>query len=242
MSLVATYPRAGCALIHTVYISDVPTVTRRPRGSLTPDEVIVAASELIDDSGVSALSMRRLAERLGVNPMTLYSRFANREELLGAVIGRRLEQVLDDPADNGAASSIEDRLVAWAGAVRGALVGLGPLIAELRTGPAVGASIMGLTESGLAAVVDAGLDGPDAVAAFRSLFWHAVGFSVMQPQLWAHAPALLDGVRIDDATHPHLARLAPDLGDFDADELFERTTRALVVGLLDDARHQGEPT
>ena len=56
------------------------------------------------------------------------------------------------------------------------------------------------------------------------------------------APALLDGVRIDAVAYPHLARLAPDLGDFDADELFERTTRALVVGLLDDARHQGEPT
>ena len=233
----------GCGLFHTVYISDVPTVTRRPRGSLTPDEVIREASALIDEAGVSALSMRRLAQRLGVNPMTLYSRFANREELLGAVIGRRLEQVLDDPVGRPAlGGSVEDRLVAWAGAVRDALVGLGPLVTELRTGPAVGASIMGLTESGLAAFVDAGLDGAQAVAAFRSLFWHAVGFSVLQPQLWAHAPALLDGVAVDAGVHPNLARLAPELGEFDADELFDRTTRALVAGLIIDIRDQGDPT
>lgn len=204
--------------------------------------MIDAAAALIDESGVGSLSMRRLADRLGVNPMTLYSRFANREELLAAVIGRRLEQVMDEPGGADGAPSVEDRLVAWAGSVRGALVGLGPLLTELRSGADLGGSILGLTETGLAAFVDAGLDRAAAVAAFRSLFWHAVGFSVLQPQLWAHAPALLDGVRIDTDRYPQLARLAPDLGDFDADELFERTTRALVVGLLDDARSQGDRT
>ena len=219
----------------------MPAVTRRPRGTLTADEVLDAAGALIDDDGVEALSMRRLADRLGVNPMTLYSRFANRDELVAAVVAQRLGAAIgpalpptpDDPdpdLDRGA-----EVLVAFARSVRDALVDLGPLVAELQSSPRVAESVLALTDRGLSAACAAGLDGADAVAAFRSLFWHAVGFAVLQPQLWAHAPALLDGMEIDRAEHPALARLAPELGQFDGDELFENTTRALVAGLLGPA-------
>lgn len=215
-----------------MYISEVPTATRRPRGSLTADEVLVAAGALIDDGGVDALSMRRLADRLGVNPMTLYSRFDNRDDLIAAVIGQRLASSTVLASGRAAVGPVEDRLVSFARSVRDALVGLGPLVAELQSSPRVTESVLALTDSGLDAVSAAGLDGAEAVAAFRSLFWHAVGFAVLQPQLWAHAPALLDGVEIDPAEHPALARLAPELGTFDGDELFDATTRALVAGLI----------
>lgn len=210
----------------------MPAVTRRPRGTLTADEVLDAAGALIDDDGVEALSMRRLADRLGVNPMTLYSRFANRDDLVAAVIGRRLASASVPGATD---QTPQDQLVAFARSVRDALVDLGPLVAELQSSPRVAESVLALTDRGLSAACAAGLDGADAVAAFRSLFWHAVGFAVLQPQLWAHAPALLDGVEIDRAEHPALARLAPELGQFDGDELFENTTRALVAGLLGPA-------
>lgn len=210
----------------------MPAVTRRPRGTLTADEVLDAAGALIDDDGVEALSMRRLADRLGVNPMTLYSRFANRDDLVAAVIGRRLASASVLGATD---QTPQDQLVAFARSVRDALVDLGPLVAELQSSPRVAESVLALTDRGLSAACAAGLDGADAVAAFRSLFWHAVGFAVLQPQLWAHAPALLDGMEIDRAEHPALARLAPELGQFDGDELFENTTRALVAGLLGPA-------
>jgi len=229
----------------------VPVVTRRPRGSLTADEVVVAAGALIDDGGVDALSMRRIADRLGVNPMTLYSRFANRDDLVAAVVAERLKSaiapavpsVLATPAADG--DQAVEPLVAFARSVRDALVGLGPLLAELQGSPRVAESVLVLTDRGLAATCAAGLDGVDAVSAFRSLFWHAVGFAVLQPQLWAHAPALLDGVEIDPTEFPVLARLAPELGQFDGDELFDTTTRALVAGLIGPAggaTPQGEMT
>ncbi|UDY35242.1 TetR/AcrR family transcriptional regulator [Dermatobacter hominis] len=222
----------------------VDTAPRRKRGSLTPDEVVAEAGALIEESGVDALTMRRLAERLGVNPMTLYLRFENRDELVGALVASRLQQVLVDPdaVRPPAAAPVEDQMVAWARSVRDALVGLGPLMSQVRDGRHMGGAVLDLTERGLAAVKAAGLDDEVAVAAFRSLFWHAVGFAVLRPSLWAHAPELLEGVELDAATHPNLARLAGELGAFDPDELFERTTRALVAGLVAPSRpDRGEP-
>jgi len=209
---------------------------------LTAAEILRAADALIVESGVDALSMRRLAGRLGINPMTLYGRFANRDDLVAAVVAERLAAAFASAPVATAvpqAGPIGDdvaveQLVAFARSVREALVELGPLVTEVHSSPRIAASVLALTDRGLAAVCAAGLDGAAAVAAFRSLFWHAVGFAVLQPQLWAHAPALLDGVAIDAADHPTLARLAPELGHFDGDGLFDTTTRALVAGLITD--------
>ena len=224
--------------------STVPRPGRRKRGSLSPDEVVAEAAALVEEDGVDALTMRRLADRLGVNPMTLYLRFENRDELVGALVASRLQRVLLEPGDGDppTGAPVDEQMVTWARSVRDALVGLGPLMSQVRDGRHMGGAVLDLTERGLAAVTAAGLDDAVAIAAFRSLFWHAVGFAVLRPSLWAHAPELLDGVELDDGTHPNLARLAGELGAFDPDELFERTTRALVAGLLAPSRpERGEP-
>ena len=67
---------------------------RRPRQErLNRARVIEGALQLLDEEGLDALSMRRLAERLGVKPMTLYSHVANKEELLDGVVVRVLREV-----------------------------------------------------------------------------------------------------------------------------------------------------
>src|SRR6059036_795279 len=62
------------------------TATGRPRARLTRDQVAAAALELLDREGLEALSMRRLAEELGVGTMTLYGYFRSKNELLDAVV------------------------------------------------------------------------------------------------------------------------------------------------------------
>ncbi|MET3809065.1 TetR/AcrR family transcriptional regulator C-terminal domain-containing protein [Arthrobacter sp. UYEF3] len=57
-----------------------------PRTRLNRDRVLQAAVELADEIGLEALSMRRLAEELGVVPMALYKHVANKEELLDAMV------------------------------------------------------------------------------------------------------------------------------------------------------------
>jgi AcrR family transcriptional regulator len=56
------------------------------RTPLSRDRVLLAAVALADDDGIEALSMRNLAQRLGVVPMALYKHVANKEELLDGMV------------------------------------------------------------------------------------------------------------------------------------------------------------
>lgn len=214
------------------------TATRRPRGSLTQDEVVDVALVLIEEHGVEALTMRRLAEHLGVNPMTLYLRFDNKDALLAAMVARRLSEVRTDHVDG----SLEDRLVAWTRSVRDQLVGVGDLLTALRPAHHLATPMLDGSEAGLALLIEAGLDGADAVDAFRSLFWHAVAFATLGASLHAHAPEMLRDAELSPDTHPRLTALHPYLDEFDPDALVERTTRALVRGLLGSTALDPQPT
>lgn len=55
--------------------------SRRPR--LTMSAIVQAAIELADDDGIAALSMRRLADRLGAGTMSLYRHVADKDQLIG---------------------------------------------------------------------------------------------------------------------------------------------------------------
>jgi AcrR family transcriptional regulator len=59
-------------------------VDRRPRGpqqALSLERIVAAAIEIADADGIQALSMARLAERLGCATMSLYRHVANKDEL-----------------------------------------------------------------------------------------------------------------------------------------------------------------
>lgn len=61
----------------------------RPRDDarlpLTRERVLLAALELADAHGIEALTMRRLAQELGVEAMSLYHHVRNKQDLLGAI-------------------------------------------------------------------------------------------------------------------------------------------------------------
>jgi AcrR family transcriptional regulator len=59
--------------------------------------VLRAAVALADEIGIEALSMRRLAEALGVVPMALYKHVANKEELLDGMVDVVVGEI-DPPA------------------------------------------------------------------------------------------------------------------------------------------------
>jgi AcrR family transcriptional regulator len=57
-----------------------------PRQGLTVDAVVAAGIALADDSGLEALTMRAIAERLSVSPMTLYTYVPGKAELLDLMV------------------------------------------------------------------------------------------------------------------------------------------------------------
>lgn len=72
----------------------------RPR-VLSEDEVIDAAVGVAHEQGIARLSMRAVARRLGVPPMTVYGYVASKEALEVAVIDRILSDVRIPAADLG---------------------------------------------------------------------------------------------------------------------------------------------
>lgn len=77
-----------------------PDSNRPPRAPRrTKDDVVDAAVELLDRVGLPDLSMRRLAEELGVQPSALYWHVASKQELLAAVSARILAPVALRPSD-----------------------------------------------------------------------------------------------------------------------------------------------
>jgi AcrR family transcriptional regulator len=69
---------------------DEPTRAREP---LSRERVLEAAVALADRDGVDALSMRKLANELGVVPMALYKHVANKDELLDGMIDAVVDEI-----------------------------------------------------------------------------------------------------------------------------------------------------
>ena len=66
---------------------DTSVLPRRgPRQGLTLDGIVDAATAIADGQGLEALTMRRVAEALGVAPMTLYTYVPGKAELLDLML------------------------------------------------------------------------------------------------------------------------------------------------------------
>jgi TetR/AcrR family tetracycline transcriptional repressor len=92
------------------------------RVALTPQTVVAGALSLADSEGLEAVTIRRLANELGVTPMALYWHFRSKDELLDGMAARILEEV--DPSVDGSA--------AWQEQLR---MLLGSMLAVLRAHP-----------------------------------------------------------------------------------------------------------
>lgn len=77
---------------------------RPGRSGLTLRAIVDAATALADAEGLGALSMRRVAERLGTGTMSLYSYVPGKDELEGLMFDRLMGQLyadVDEPARQG---------------------------------------------------------------------------------------------------------------------------------------------
>jgi AcrR family transcriptional regulator len=66
---------------------------RGPKPSRSVDEVVAAAIALADAEGLAALSVRRVAEALGLSPMSLYTYVPSKAELLDLMLDRVAQEI-----------------------------------------------------------------------------------------------------------------------------------------------------
>jgi len=81
------------------------------RAPLSRDRVLRAAVARADKAGIESLSMRRLAEELGVVPMALYKHLANKEELLNGMIDVVVGEIDPPVAGAGWKSAVRQRIL-----------------------------------------------------------------------------------------------------------------------------------
>jgi len=149
-------------------------MTRAPDFDLDADEIVTAAVEIFEESGLDAVSMRSVSARLGVSPVPLYSRIGNKEALVGAIADR----LLVDLAPPSAADEPWDRYaVRWTRELRSRLRRArdSRLILSPGREAYVEASrplVEAMRADGMAA--DA------AVQACRLLMWATVGFGAVE--------------------------------------------------------------
>ncbi|MFG2988207.1 TetR/AcrR family transcriptional regulator C-terminal domain-containing protein [Streptomyces sp. NPDC048257] len=87
------------------------------RTPLSRDRVLRAAVAFADGAGIEALSMRRLAQELGVVPMALYKHVANKEELLDGMVEVVVAEIEGQAPGSDWKSAIRGRILGARGAL-----------------------------------------------------------------------------------------------------------------------------
>lgn len=93
-------------------------MTKTPEFDLNADEIVTAAVEIFQESGLDAVSMRSVSARLGVSPVPLYSRIGNKDALLDAIADRLLADLAPPTIDG---ESWDEYAVRWARELRSRL-------------------------------------------------------------------------------------------------------------------------
>lgn len=157
------------------------------RAGLTRSGVLTGAHELLAEQGLTALTMRALATRLGVSPNALYSHVASKDALVG--------ELLDDALAAVQAPSPQDAdpgpgLHALMSSTYEVLLAQGDLVPlYLARQGARGPHAQRLGEIVLALLSRGGVSEPDASQALRVLIIHTIGFAAFTVDALGAPPA-----------------------------------------------------
>ena len=78
-----------------------PNARTTYRAGLTKDQVFRAAVRVADEGGIAALTMRKLAEELGVEAMSLYHHVADKDEVLAGMVDVVVREISTRVAEIG---------------------------------------------------------------------------------------------------------------------------------------------
>jgi AcrR family transcriptional regulator len=194
------------------------------RARFTTDEIADAALRLVDESGVSALSMRTLANALGTGPMTLYNYVADKEALEELVVAAIVAKVrLPDPTDDWQHDVYTIATAMWTG-VRAHPAAI-PLVLTRRMSSATG---FAAADALIAALTRAGLDDCDRLSAFHALLGFVTGAA--QADLAGPLVAARIG-SVAGSDFPNVEALSEVSKRTPVEEDFDRGLRMLLDGI-----------
>jgi AcrR family transcriptional regulator len=201
------------------------------RPALSRALIAEAALQLVDDDGLEALTMRRLAAELGVGTMTLYGYFRDKGELLDFAVecaSRRYEL----PAGEGE----------WRPRLRELIMTMmrsvseHPSLVQIRAGkPILNPGALRACEAGMTIMTEAGFETRDAAAAWRLLFTYVFGygaFSAYEPSRELKSEWSRELAALPEDEYPITSREAEELAEWMAGPRpFEQGLDLILDGL-----------
>jgi AcrR family transcriptional regulator len=182
-------------------------------------EVVDAAAALADEEGLEGVTIRAVAARLGVAPMTLYGHVAGADELVDLVVGATIAGAVAEqpplPRDGRGA------LLAFAHGLRGMFLEHPAVLDAYRRRPVQDATGLAVTAAVVSALIADGLDEGAAVSAYATVYAFVVGFVSLETRA-------VDVDRSALEAEPVLRQLSGRLVDLFDRAAFDRGLSALV--------------
>jgi len=220
----------------------------RNDGQLTRSIILQAALAIVDRDGVDGLSMRRLSDALGRDPVMLYRHVANKAAVLDGVAEIVLAQLSVNTADPDWAGQLRTvarafRRLALAHPNVVPLLVTRPLATPLGQRPP---GMLRPLEDVLALLTSAGFAGDDALHIYRALFGFLYGHILNELQEVIERPEETDQVlrfglhRLAITEFPVLRALAPALASYDGAAELDHGLDLLLSGLTATLPHPDE--
>lgn len=208
----------------------------RRDAQLTPARIVAACLAIVDQEGHEALTMRHLADRLGVAVSALYGHVTGREEMLVLAADEMLA-VLDAEPPPG--DGWRGRLEWLVGRLLGELREHPSRMALLRAVQAYGPNSMAARERALALFLADGFSATEAQDAYVLITTYVVG-AAQRPPTPGQPPTDVAARRaafeaLDRERFPLLTAHAAELSTTRAEEFFSRGLSVLLDGI--EARH-----
>jgi AcrR family transcriptional regulator len=209
------------------------------KARLSRELVLSTALELVDTEGLDALTMRRLGQELGRDPMSLYRYAANRAALLDGVTELVLNELAifpDDPDWQAQLRRIghDLRLLALRHPNVVPLLVTRPLSTPLGLRPL---GTLRPLEQILALLIEAGFNPADALHVYRAYYGFLYGHLLNELQEYIVDPEENEAIlrlglhRLPAKDFPHLRALGPVLAEYDGADELDQGLSILLTGL-----------
>jgi AcrR family transcriptional regulator len=202
------------------------------RAGLSASQILVVARELVEREGLESLTMRRLADQLGVAPNSIYSHFTDKAALVDAVLDDLLAAI---PAPVAGTGPWQDGVIALMAASREMLLRHAPLLPELFSRPMRGPQVSRLAEATLALLGQGGIRGPAAVGGLRAILTYTFGSVTLDAPRRLDDPAKREAAGVAAfaarTDRPRVAALAEPLARRPEDADFATSLRWLLDGM-----------
>lgn len=146
------------------------------RKQLTREVLVREALALLDGEGLDALTMRNLADRLGVVPNALYRHIKDKDDLLDGVLDGAVASVPLPPGH----LDWDEGLVAMATAIRATMLEHPAITSLVVSRPSLGPASLAIGEYGFGVMLEAGFTPRLAERSLNLILTYTLGFVALE--------------------------------------------------------------